>query len=168
MTPDFLTHRFHQFLTPLHCCVRKGRIRSFKRAEDLLVAGIDLAAHCTDTTCIDNVRDTEGYLAGFNTRDSWSRPSALWKQTASIMFLESYNRLLVTLLLSPKAPTATTIGTSVRLKEAVFERVILAPISMLMLEASWISVSQNSFEPAATLPKSTRLLRHDVGPAILP
>jgi len=40
--------------------------------------------------CIDNVHDTEGYLAGFNTRDSWSRPSALWKQTASIMFLDSY------------------------------------------------------------------------------
>jgi hypothetical protein len=90
MTPGFLTHRFHQFLTPLYCCIRKGRIRSFKRAEDLLVAGIDLAAHCADSMCIDNVRDTEGYLAGFNTRDSWSRPSALWKQTASIMFLESY------------------------------------------------------------------------------
>jgi hypothetical protein len=40
-------------------------------------------------------------------------------QTASIIFLD---RLVITLLPSPRAPTATIIGTSARPNETVFDR----------------------------------------------
>jgi hypothetical protein len=92
MDAKYLTDKFHYYIEPIHCRLRKHRIKNFGCAGAAAppVADLDFQSHCVDAACLANLAETKSYLTKYNHVATWADPASRRRPTACIMDLGAF------------------------------------------------------------------------------